>query len=489
LTACTTYHVRAYATNSAGTSYGTDIVFTTSCASADYLMNNDPVTTCSGSFFDSGGQTGNYSDYEDFIKVFTPAISGNKMQFNFSSFSVEPGYDNLYIYDGPDISSPQIAGSPFNGNQSIGIITASAQNTSGAITFHFTSDYSVNYSGWEANISCIPSSTALLATPTIGTITQPTCNVSSGSVVVNDLPASGTWTLTRLPDGTTKSGTGTSSTISGLEPGTYSFTVTNATGSTSATSANVVINAQPSTPPAPIIGTITQPICNTKGSVILNGLPSTGTWTVTSTLVGETTSGSGTSTNLKNLNSGSYTFSVTNSTGCTSPSSLSVLIQESKPVLIPKIKAKWNDILICYNKADSIESYKWYRDNTIIVGATKKYYETKTQKGAYMVEITDLNGCTNLSNVISIADSKSILVYPNPASISFDINLNSETEGKANVSILNSNGRKVIEYQIDNIKDGQIKEIPVSNLSEGTYIIYVVCNNEVLYYSKVLVIK
>ena len=42
--------------------------------------------------------------------------------------------------------------------------------------------------------------------PTVGTITQPTCAISTGSVVIRGLPASGTWTLTRTPGGTTTPG-------------------------------------------------------------------------------------------------------------------------------------------------------------------------------------------------------------------------------------------------------------------------------------------
>ena len=58
-------------------------------------------------------------------------------------------------------------------------------------------------------------------------------------------------------------------------------------GCTSPASANIVLNASPSTPTAPTAGTITQPTCAlATGSVVLNGLPATGTWTVTSTPAG-----------------------------------------------------------------------------------------------------------------------------------------------------------------------------------------------------------
>jgi len=78
--------------------------------------------------------------------------------------------------------------------------------------------------------------------PVIGTITQPTCAVATGSVDLSGLPASGTWTLTRYPGGSTSTGTGTTTTVSGLSTGTYYFTVTNAQGGVSANSDNVVIN-------------------------------------------------------------------------------------------------------------------------------------------------------------------------------------------------------------------------------------------------------
>jgi gliding motility-associated-like protein len=76
------------------------------------------------------------------------------------------------------------------------------------------------------------------AAPTAGTITQPTCEVATGSVILNDLPA-GSWTIN--PGAIT--GTGASTTIAELATGIYNFTVTNAAGCISQASANVVINS------------------------------------------------------------------------------------------------------------------------------------------------------------------------------------------------------------------------------------------------------
>ncbi|MFZ4399735.1 MAG: DUF2271 domain-containing protein [Bacteroidales bacterium] len=94
-----------------------------------------------------------------------------------------------------------------------------------------------------SNISIINAPLA----PTVSTITQPNCTTPTGSVVLNGLPASGSWTIN--PGNI--SGTGTTTTINGLAPGTINYTVSS--GCTSPASANVVINAHATTPATPVI--------------------------------------------------------------------------------------------------------------------------------------------------------------------------------------------------------------------------------------------
>ena len=87
--------------------------------------------------------------------------------------------------------------------------------------------------------------------PVAGVPTQPTCSVATGSVVLSGLPA-GNWTVTRNPGNVTTAGTGATLTVTLLATGTYTFTVTNSAGCVSPSSANVVINAQPASPAAPV---------------------------------------------------------------------------------------------------------------------------------------------------------------------------------------------------------------------------------------------
>ncbi|TDO84056.1 hypothetical protein EV143_101501 [Flavobacterium chryseum] len=79
---------------------------------------------------------------------------------------------------------------------------------------------------------------ALPSAPIIGTITPPTCIVATGSIALSGLPVAGTLTL--FPGAIVEPYSGTTATISGLAPNTYTFTVNNGT-CVSLVSANAVV--------------------------------------------------------------------------------------------------------------------------------------------------------------------------------------------------------------------------------------------------------
>ncbi len=327
-------------------------------------------------------------------------------------------------------------------------------------------------------------------TPVIVSITQPSCQIATGSVVLTNLPSSGSYILTRIPDGEIINGTGTTYTISGLTAGTYSFIVTVESGCSSSPSNDVVIIPNPSTPIAPIIGIVTQPKCNVPtGSVILTELPSTGNWTITQNPGGITNSGSGVSTTITGLLPGTYSYTVTNSSGCISEESSDIIIVVPSTGVVPKITLKYNDLLICYNLGDSLVSYQWYNGSEPIPDATKQYYQTEKQPGVYKVVTVDINGCMNSSNLITITGNKSISVYPNPASDSFILKINNASEGDAIIRILNPLGIKLMEFEAEDINEKFQVEIPISNLKEGTYIVQVLLDRKEIFYTKVIIAK
>jgi hypothetical protein len=295
----------------------------------------------------------------------------------------------------------------------------------GTYTFTVTNDQGCTSSASSSAV--INAQPATPSAPTIGTITQPTCTVSTGSVDLTGLP-SGNWTLTRSPGGNTSTGSTSATTISGLAPGTYTFTVTNSAGCTSSASANIVINASSSAPSAPTIGTITQPTCTVAtGSVVLNGLPSTGTWTLTRTPGGTTTTGTGTTTTISGLATGTYTYTVTNASSCISQPSANVVIdpQPAKPAT-PVVTRTAN---VLHSSAST--GNQWYNLSGAISGATSQDYNVISNNDYYV--IVTVNGCqsdtSNKIHVINIGISpiagvKPVSVYPNP--VSGEINISYE---------------------------------------------------------------
>lgn len=246
------------------------------------------------------------------------------------------------------------------------------------------------------------------AAPIPATITQPTCSVPTGSVVVNGLPSTGNWTLTRYPGTVTLSGTGSSTTIRDLLPGIYNFSVTNSDLCTSITSANVGISAQPSVPTPPVAGTIVHPTCIVPtGQVALTGLPSTGTWTLTRAPDGVTSAGTGTSTIVTELSEGTYYFTVINSVGCISLASQGVIINP-RPATAPTLKIT-NPAPVCYpNTVNLTEAsivkgstadliYSFWRD----LKATVQYNTPATATdGTYYIKGTNSSGCFDIKPVI-----------------------------------------------------------------------------------------
>ena len=128
------------------------------------------ISTCSGTFYDSGGSGSNYSNNQNTTTTLCSSVPGQCLQVNFTSFSLENTYDFLYIYDGPTTASNLLG--TYTGGTSPGTVTSST----GCLTFRFTSDFSVTAPGWAATVSCG-------ACPTVPDYTQPIAANAGGEKV------------------------------------------------------------------------------------------------------------------------------------------------------------------------------------------------------------------------------------------------------------------------------------------------------------------
>ena len=185
----------------------------------------------------------------------------------------------------------------------------------------------------EATITYTLTISASPPAPEISLITQPTCLVPSGSVVLNRLPDQEKWTLTRSPDETIITGTGVSTTVSGLNAGNYSFRVTNSGGCNSPSSAEVDISSleRPVARAGP--DKILDNLFETNLEAVSAGSNETGSWSVISgpALLAEQ---SDANTFVRNLAPGRNIFVWTLSNNVCPPSfdSVIVMVNVKKPV-------------------------------------------------------------------------------------------------------------------------------------------------------------
>lgn len=140
--------------------------------------------------------------------------------------------------------SPVVTGGLTGGAASSG----SPNSITGTLTNSTATDQTATYtvtptsSGCTGNPFTVTVTVSPIPTLTVGTITQPTCTVTFGSIALSGLPSGGT--LTRSPGAVVVTYTGTAVTDSNLAAGTYTYTVGNGT-CTSLATAGIVINPVP----------------------------------------------------------------------------------------------------------------------------------------------------------------------------------------------------------------------------------------------------
>jgi hypothetical protein len=154
-----------------------------------YNISNTTVTTCSGTFYDSGGSAGPYAVNENYTFTICPSTLGQVVKVTFTAFKTQSVNDIMTIYDGNSTTaaiwaqmSGTVGGLPIS-------YTASVDNASGCLTFKFVSDATAgtnaNSSGWTATISC----------------TAATATLPNNQDCANKKPLCGTTTLTDNSNG------------------------------------------------------------------------------------------------------------------------------------------------------------------------------------------------------------------------------------------------------------------------------------------------
>ena len=279
-----------------------------------------------------------------------------------------------------------------NGPNYAGATTATLTVNGTPLSFSGNQYYCEMISGGSCTLITNTVQLTVAAAPVVATVTtvQPTCIVTTGTITVTaPLGAGFTYSI----DGTTF---GTATSFANLIPGTYTITVKNAAGCTSAT-APITINPIPAAP-AVADTTVTQPTCTVP----------TGTITVTAPLgAGFTYSIDGTTfdtaTSFANLIPGNYTITVKNTAGCTSATtSITINPVPAAPAIAdvtvtqPTCTVATGTITV-NSPTDAGTTYSLdgitFQTGTVFAGLAP---------GTYTVIVKNAAGCTSTTSTITI---------------------------------------------------------------------------------------
>ena len=233
-TATTTYTVTVTDGAGCASSLSSMTVYR-SGANTPYLMSGGTTyTTSAGKFYDSGGSSGSYTYNENKTTTFYPCNSCEKLKFTFTSFDTEDGlfgcYDELKIYNGPSTASPLVG--TYCGTSLPPAVTST--HSTGALTFVFTSDGSVTYSGWAADITTVSSKPVANAG-----LNKSICNGSNTTIGGSPTASGGSgsgYTYLWIPSTGLSSSTVANPTASPTTTTTYKLVVSDGAGCVSDTS-------------------------------------------------------------------------------------------------------------------------------------------------------------------------------------------------------------------------------------------------------------
>jgi hypothetical protein len=178
----------------------------------------------------------------------------------------------------------------------------------------------------------------------------------------------------------------------------------------------------------------------------------------------------GTGATASNLTAGTYTCTVTDSTGCSATASSTITQPAQLSVTIDSLVA-----VPCHTSLWAVVSggkpgytYKWTPG-----GATTDTIKNRCT-GNYKVVVTDSNGCKDsvtvslaIAGIAEISNNNNFRIYPVPASGQLNLDIKNRTFGLIDMQIFDITGRKVDEQKPE--PNSSHLTFDVSKLENGNY--------------------
>lgn len=327
-------------------------------------------------------------------------------------------------------------------------------NISGATSATYTATASGNYSVVTTNASgCSATSAATTITVnpapnTAISMSGPAAFCAGGGLTLQATIASGN-TYQWQQNGSPIVGA-TNSSYTATTAAFYNVIITNASGCT-ATSGNTTVTIYPAA--QAVVSPASANICQ-GDTAQLNAQVSNGNlyqWQLYNTaIIGATFS------SYNAMNAGNYVCIVTNSSGCSDTSAIVPVTVNALPAQ-PAISQSGNVLSTVAGY-----TYQWYLNGVAIPGAVYQN-DTITQPGNYTVEITNGNGCSNMSTayaatitgIVNAAQISGATVYPNPFTSEAQLELQLSSGGMVRIDVYSLLGEHIATIASGNESAGK----------------------------------
>ncbi|MFZ6052510.1 HYR domain-containing protein [Halocola ammonii] len=168
--------------------------------------------------------------------------------------------------------------------------------------------------------------------------------------------------------------------------------------------------------------------------------------------------------------------------------------------VMPLPEVALTDTTVCINHTLELDGGSGFATYLWEVQPADLMFETQTinlegsemGSGTHTVSLTvsDENGCVNSASMDVIVDPctgvdeldqlHSVKVYPNPARDNFNIDINSSSSKVAQLLLMDSNGRMVIDQKVNLSAGDNTHNLNIADLKRGVYYLRVITGNDVI---------
>ncbi len=259
----------------------------------------------------------------------------------------------------------------------------------------------------------------------------------------------------------------TASSLVVKESGTYKVKITNTFGCES-TSSDFIVTATP-LPAKPVItSSAGTELCDPESTNLISSVGSNVQWYKDGIAISGATQAS-----LTVNSTGNYFVKASTTNGSCSINSDVTRVTVSPTPTKPLITRDTTTLT-----STEATFYQWYKNNVQIPFATARVFHV-IETGSYKVEITDTNGCTNISDTVililtGVQNTKvfnDASVYPNPTNGTFTLQYSLIENANVSVKIINVLGQVVQDLNFNEIQTKGMYKIELTERVQGMYIV------------------